>query len=214
MRRIVCPGCSASVNVDDDVREVTCEYCGTKIRVEPEIPVETQGRVQAQAMYEAEPEPEPEKEDLDEIFERESRMTAAKEEARRRQREKIGRTVCPNCGGTHCSFHREETVRGVYRTVGVCAECGHTWYTYQDSAPYARMIYRTESDKSRLISLVLCYFFGILGAHHFYVGRVGRGLVYLFTLGLFGIGWLIDLIMIIMGSFKDKDGLPVKKWLD
>lgn len=34
---------------------------------------------------------------------------------------------------------------------------------------------------------------GWLGIHHFYLGRYGFGLVYFFTLGLLGVGWLVDL---------------------
>ena len=37
------------------------------------------------------------------------------------------------------------------------------------------------------------FFFGLLGIHKFYLGKMLWGLVYLFTGGLFGIGWLIDL---------------------
>ena len=40
----------------------------------------------------------------------------------------------------------------------------------------------------------LAFPLGMLGLHHFYMGRVGQGFVYLFTLGLGGIGWLVDLI--------------------
>lgn len=38
--------------------------------------------------------------------------------------------------------------------------------------------------------------FGLLGFHHFYLGNVIMGILYFFTLGLFGIGWLIDLVRI------------------
>ena len=63
------------------------------------------------------------------------------------------------------------------------------------------------SSKSRLAALVLCIFFGVFGIHYFYVGRPGMGCVYLFTLGFFGIGWLIDIIRIVCGVFTDKYGL-------
>ncbi|MFR8462077.1 MAG: TM2 domain-containing protein [Ruthenibacterium lactatiformans] len=36
---------------------------------------------------------------------------------------------------------------------------------------------------------------GYFGAHKFYEGKVGMGVLYLFTLGLFGIGWFVDLIV-------------------
>ena len=47
--------------------------------------------------------------------------------------------------------------------------------------------------KSKGVAYLLWFFLGLIGAHKFYVGKVGMGVVYLFTAGLFGIGWFIDL---------------------
>ena len=63
-----------------------------------------------------------------------------------------------------------------------------------------------QSDKNWLATLLLCLFLGGIGVHRFYVGKVGTGILQLITLGGCGIWTLIDLIMIIKGSFTDKDG--------
>ena len=63
-----------------------------------------------------------------------------------------------------------------------------------------------RSEKSRGVAAVLCFFFGTLGIHRFYVGKIGTGLLWMFTLGFFGIGDIIDFFMIICGSFKDSEG--------
>ena len=68
------------------------------------------------------------------------------------------------------------------------------------------------SVKSRLAALLLCLFLGFLGIHRFYVGKAGTGVLWLLTGGIFGIGALVDFIMIICGSFTDKSGAFVKNW--
>jgi len=67
-----------------------------------------------------------------------------------------------------------------------------------------------KSDKNFVAVLLLCFFLGVLGVHRFYVGKVGTGVIQLLTLGGLGIWVLIDLIMIAVGNFKDKQGLVIK----
>jgi TM2 domain-containing membrane protein YozV len=47
--------------------------------------------------------------------------------------------------------------------------------------------------KSKTTAYLLWFFLGILGGHKFYLGKVGMGIIYILTFGLFGIGLLIDL---------------------
>lgn len=51
--------------------------------------------------------------------------------------------------------------------------------------------------KNKWTAFVLCLLLGYFGAHKFYEGKVGMGVLYLFTLGLFGIGWFVDLIVLL-----------------
>lgn len=67
------------------------------------------------------------------------------------------------------------------------------------------------SDRSRAVAFILCFLFGIFGAHYFYVGRVGRGLLYLLTVGFFGIGWIVDMFKIALGGFRDNTGAPLRR---
>jgi TM2 domain-containing membrane protein YozV len=50
----------------------------------------------------------------------------------------------------------------------------------------------------------LLWIFGFLGSHRFYYGRPVTGTIWFFTLGLLGIGWLIDLLL-IPGMSRDAD---------
>jgi len=52
--------------------------------------------------------------------------------------------------------------------------------------------------KNKWVSFCLCLFLGFFGAHKFYEGKAGTGILYLFTGGLFGIGWLIDCISLLL----------------
>lgn len=64
------------------------------------------------------------------------------------------------------------------------------------------------SDKSKKTALLCCIFGGFFGAHYFYVGRYGMGLLCPLT---FGILWIIDIIKIASGSFLDNAGAPLRK---
>ncbi len=64
--------------------------------------------------------------------------------------------------------------------------------------------------KSRWAAFFLCLFLGYLGVHRFYVGKAGTGILWLFTVGMFGIGWLVDLLMLLFGGFRDKAGYPLR----
>ena len=59
------------------------------------------------------------------------------------------------------------------------------------------------SSFSWIAATILCVMLGIFGAHYFYVRRYGMGLLYLFTAGLFGIGYIFDIIRILTSRFPD-----------
>ena len=80
----------------------------------------------------------------------------------------------------------------------------------QPAAPQAAAP-AASAPKSWLTTLLLCLFLGCLGVHRFYVGKTGTGILWLLTAGVFGIGALVDLIKIIVGSFTDKEGRPLAK---
>ena len=65
------------------------------------------------------------------------------------------------------------------------------------------------SEKSGIVVLLLFLFLGGLGVHRFYVGKIGTGILFVLTLGGFGVWAIIDLIMIVLGKFTDSQGLPI-----
>ena len=66
--------------------------------------------------------------------------------------------------------------------------------------------------KDKWIALLLCFFFGYVGVHKFYEGKIGMGILYVFTFGLFGIGWLVDLFVLLFKTsphYRKQKTLPI-----
>ena len=88
--------------------------------------------------------------------------------------------------------------------VVACTKCG----TIQSSA-----LMTFESEKRIVPTLALCVFFGFLGVHRFYVGKVGTGILQLLTLGGLGIWVMVDMVLLIVGAFRDGDGDRLTEWI-
>lgn len=68
------------------------------------------------------------------------------------------------------------------------------------------------SHKSRKTALIICLIGGVLGFHYFYVGRYGRGFLFMFTAGFFVFGWFGDIVKILLGRFQDQYGNYLVEW--
>ena len=101
---------------------------------------------------------------------------------------------CPVCGAameedmcSYCGYREKENIQQ-----SVCSQ-----KSPQNQKPYA------IPHKNNTTALLLCIFLGGLGVHRFYVGKAGTGVLYLCTGGVLGIGWIIDIVRIATGSFRD-----------
>jgi len=82
------------------------------------------------------------------------------------------------------------------------------------AAPAAAAALTTNaSDKIILPAFLLAFFFGVFGAHRFYVGKIGTAFLQLFTCGGFGIWATIDWILLVCKVFTDADGRRMTNWI-
>ena len=62
------------------------------------------------------------------------------------------------------------------------------------------------------VIFLICLLFGCFGAHRFMTGKIGSAVLFLLTGGIFGIGWFVDVIRVLMGKFTDADGNKISLW--
>lgn len=63
---------------------------------------------------------------------------------------------------------------------------------------------------AKWIALALCVFLGMFGVHRFYVGKIGTGVLWFFTAGMCGIGWMVDIFTIAVSAFYDNNGYVLR----
>ncbi len=95
----------------------------------------------------------------------------------------------------------------------ICTSCGCQANQFQSNAqqPMPNIVINNSNvnqntnivggygrAKDKWVAFFLCLFLGFLGAHKFYEGKTGTGILYLLTFGLFGIGWFIDLFALLL----------------
>ena len=105
----------------------------------------------------------------------------------------IDAVLCPKCGRQIEELKTEQT----NSNQPIIINNNNNNNNNNDNNPaYVPVMGVKKCDK--WVALLLCIFLGIFGAHKFYEGKIGLGLIYLFTMGLFGFGVLIDFIIILL----------------
>lgn len=105
---------------------------------------------------------------------------------------------CEHCGN---QIHIEAVL---------CPKCGHQVekLKYEESKVNPQVVINNMNNNTisssqmkkecdKWIAFLLCFFLGFFGAHKFYEGKTGLGILYIFTFGLFGIGIFVDAIVLL-----------------
>lgn len=86
----------------------------------------------------------------------------------------------------------------------VCPKCGCQVSQFQQQPQPTVVVNNSNVNtigmgrpRDKWVAVLLCFFLGFLGAHKFYEGKAGMGILYILTVGLFGIGVLVDFITLL-----------------
>ncbi len=195
MINLTCPHCGAELTVDAERQQAFCQYCGTKLLIDDDRTININQRIIDEARLK---EAEVRLKELEFAHERSVSYAKEKRSWRLLITLYIAALVISYLVSPRQGF-------GYVLVFGALAVI-----FLKPQERYARQANYYVSDKSRGLALVLCFLFGIFGAHYFYVGRTWMGIFYLLTFGFGGIGWLIDLFRIAFGFFRDSRGYPLK----
>lgn len=134
-------------------------------------------------------------------------------------------TVCPNCGSelentpaqaiaapiqqpvvqviSPDMKYCQHCAAAIPKAAVICVHCGcqvgplDAQAVSPNAAAQNMVPVAGKKVKDKLVTALLCIFLGVAGAHKFYEGNIGMGILYFFTMGLFGIGILVDLIILL-----------------
>lgn len=163
-----CKNCGAILNVDENADKVVCQYCSAEFKIDHEVQ-HVQYDNMANSGYE---------------FEK-GRIQAQREEQERIaaiQREEEKRLEA----------ERKEWER--HQQGQNAIDWAYKSYAEKQNAASQKL--PQPNERNKWVSLFLCLFLGYFGVHKFYEGKIAMGLLYLFTIGLFGIGVIVDILII------------------
>lgn len=121
------------------------------------------------------------------------------------QEQQINTKFCKHCGAkipaaavvcTHCGCQVEE-IKHTEQPNIVINNANNNTNTNTNVNTNVNPAMFGVKVKNKWVSFLLCLFLGYFGAHKFYEGKIGMGILYLVTFGLFGIGWFVDCIVLL-----------------
>ncbi len=177
MKILKCSGCGEDIQLADSSTLKTCPYCGALLKISKEIPIVSSNTASSQDPQEST------KDILDEYYKNISAPT---------------QNLSQNTSSNYTSGYNYSNYRSDFDREDINNLSISTQELLDDIQNRISQIGTTEpGKKSRTIAILLCAFFGLVGAHKFYEEKYFMGILYLLTFGLFGIGWIIDLVILL-----------------
>lgn len=119
--------------------------------------------------------------------------------------------TCPNCGRPNSTKYCKFCGELIDKNCVICPKCGKQVELLEtttdkniiinnNNSAYANASSQTPigngKERNKWVALLLCIF--TICGHKFYEGKFLMGLIYLFTCGLFLVGWILDIITLLM----------------
>jgi uncharacterized Zn finger protein (UPF0148 family) len=206
VKGIACPFCGAPISYPEGSSKCVCLYCGKESYIEFKMIENIEKKVSAK-FQNAESQTQLEIKRLQltqELSMLQMQLSNLKSEKRNLERDKSRKTR------NHLKqINNEESlllsrIEALQNTLNNPKPSDHLEKTgYLTSYEVSNCSYST--------TLFLAIFTGLLGGHRYYTGKIGSAIIQTFTLGGFYIWWIIDIISILSGGFKDSKGRSLDK---
>lgn len=108
-----------------------------------------------------------------------------------------GTVTLPNESSVFLAYVETKVASTVIHAFAIDESELDTYFQHFDISPDGEITVENQTGGKKGVELVLCLFLGIFGAHKFYQGKPGMGVLYLLTGGLCGIGVLVDFFRIL-----------------
>ena len=202
---IGCPSCGAPILLKEGNSSGHCEYCGKKVIIESKMLENVEEKI-ASSFQAAETKTKMEMQRLQlnqELNMLQMQLSNLRTEKRNFERNKNRQTTAQLA-----QIQAEE--QAIINRISMLQDSLNRTNPTANEQVYP--VYDPQASTcSQSTGLLLAIFFGFFGVHRFYTGHVRAGFIQMLTYGGFGIWWIIDIITIATGNFRDSRGRLLNK---